>query len=168
MADAGAGFVVEVVVGVLVGQAVALGLVGLFGEFLVGAEEVLFLAVEFGLQEAVFVDLLHHTEQQLGGLLDAVLLGRGVHFEHVDLAAQEATVAATGIHHGGGGLLGDVAEALVHHHTNKVADQHGAVSTDGAVRSLFVFPEDFEGGAGGLLVGGDSDEGLHVAGDFIA
>ena len=155
-------------VGVLVGEAVGLGLVLLLGHLCVGAEEVFFLAVEFGLQEAVVVNLLDYLEQHLGCLLDAVLLGGGADFKDVDLAAEEAAVAAVGVHHGGGGLLGEFAEALVDHHADEVADEHLAVVADGAVVGFLVLPEDLKGGVGGLLVGGDGHEGLHVVGDLVA
>ena len=168
LADAGAGFVLEVVVGVLVGEAVGLSFVLFLGHLGVVAEEFFFLALEFGQQEAVVGHLLDGLEEGFGGLVDAVLLGSGAEGEDVDFTAEEAAVAAAGIHHGGGGFLGELVEALVDHHADEAADEHGAVGADGAVDTFLVFPVEGEAGVGGLLVGGDADEGFDVVGDLIA
>ena len=73
--------------GIFLTLVVAVGLVGFFGHFAVAFQYLLFLAVKFGLSEAV----LHSTEDfgqdDLGSLLNAVLLGSATTNERIAIAA---------------------------------------------------------------------------------
>ena len=165
--DAGDDFTFQIVVGVLLSQAVALGLVLLLGHLGVTADEFLFLTVELGLQKAVLVDAAHFGKHHARGIFDAVLLGSARANEGVAAATQESAVAGTGTHHGRGGLLTQLVEAVVEHAVDKLTDEALTVVADSALRGFRVFPEEHQAGGGSLLVGSDGDERLFVAGDII-
>ena len=116
----------------------------------------------------MLINLLHHFEEEFGGLVDATLLGGCTNGEDINLAAEEAAVAPTSVHHRGGRLFAYLIEALVDHHIDEVAHEHLAICTHCSVGGLLVLPVECQAGAGGLLVGSNADEGFHVGGNFVA
>ena len=165
LTDAGDNLVLEEVVGVFLSEADALSLVLLLGHLLVAAQEFLFLAVEFGLEEAVLIDAAHLGEEHLDSLIDFAVLGGALYCEGVARAAEEGLIAGAGLDEGRAGFLTYFVETVTQHAVDELADKAVAVVTHGALRSLVVFPEHSEAGAGGFLVGSDSDEGFFVLRD---
>ena len=76
-------------------------------------------------------------------------------------------IAGSGIEEGSGGLLSKFVVTLVKHAADQVANHAGTIVTNSALGSLLVLPKHHHAGACGLLVGGDSHEGLLVAGNVV-